>query len=283
MGLFSDRYTKEGKGVDKNAPEKNGLFRFFELFKRHFSKLVTGNLLYVVLSLPVVTVGLASAGLTYICRAAARDQHSFPVSDFFETVKKNWKQALAVGLIDLAVSLLFAYNIYWAFLQLEGGGISAQIYFGVTLAVIILYRFSSYYRYSMLITFKIKLSQIYKNSFIFAMSAVTSNLIIGITHLVCYIAAFLLLYFVRPYFSLAIIMILGFLIYPAFSCFLEQYCTFTPIRKHMIDPYYEAHPDDDILLRRRLGLLPPEEDDFDYEALEKQAAIDKEEAPETEA
>ena len=28
MGLFSNMYTKEGKGVDKNAPQKNAFFTF---------------------------------------------------------------------------------------------------------------------------------------------------------------------------------------------------------------------------------------------------------------
>ncbi len=282
MGLFSNLYTKEGKGVDKNAPEKNSFFKFFELFRRHFSKLVTGNMLYVLLSLPVLSIGLARAGLTYICRAAARDQHTFAASDFFETIRKNGKQAFFVGLIDLIITFLLGYDIYWAYHQLDGGGIPAQIYFGVTLAVIILFRFSSYYRYSMVITFNMKLTKIYKNSFIFAMSAVTSNLIIGISHLLLYILAFLLIKFVRVYFSLTLLLVIYFLIYPAFSCFLEQYCTFGPIKKYMIDPYYEAHPDDDILLRRRLGLLPPEEDDFDYEAAmnEKAGSADGEAASE---
>ena len=35
------------------------------------------------------------------------------------------------------------------------------------------------------------------------------------------------------------------------------------------------YPDDDILLRRRLGLLPPEEDDFDYNSLTEEESINE--------
>jgi uncharacterized membrane protein YesL len=268
MGLFSSkRYTKEGKGVEKNAPEKNSFFKFFELFSRSFNKLVIGNLLYVLVSLPVLTVGLAEAGLTYICRAAARNQHTFAVSDFFETIKKNWKQALISGIFDTVIYAILAYDIFYAYnAMMELGGFFNQCYFGLTILMMIIYRFSSYYRSTIIITFKMKITQIYKDSFIFALSALGPNMIIIVSLFACLLIGFLLVWFLG-YLGGAIALIAYILIYPAFSCYLKQYCIFPSVKKFMIDPYYEKHPDEDIVLRRRLGLLPAEEDDFDYSSL----------------
>jgi len=55
MGLFSsDRYFKPGKGIEKDAPQKNAFFRFFELYFRKFGKYVLVNLIYLAVLLPFV-------------------------------------------------------------------------------------------------------------------------------------------------------------------------------------------------------------------------------------
>ena len=52
MGLFNN-YSKPGPGVSKDAPKKKGIFLYFELLGRKFSKLFNLNLLYFVCSLPM--------------------------------------------------------------------------------------------------------------------------------------------------------------------------------------------------------------------------------------
>ncbi len=269
MGLFSNLYTKEGKGVEKNAPQKKSFFRFFELYGRNFSKLITGNMLYILLCTPIFTIGLAEAGLTYICRSVARDQHTFATSDFFETVKKNWKQSLIVGIVDILAFAVLGYDIYFAYMNLAAEqSLLNKLYFGLTAVMALLYWFSGFYRYFMIITFKLKLSKIYKNSFIYAFSAIGPNLLIAIITAAFIVSGYFM--FTLGAIGWIIIVVFVFLLYPAFHCFLKQYCIFPIIRKTMIDPYYEQHPDDDILLRRRLGLLPPEEDDFDYSSIKEE-------------
>ena len=40
MGLFTPNYTKEGPGVEKNAPQKKRFFVFFEIYFRKFWKML---------------------------------------------------------------------------------------------------------------------------------------------------------------------------------------------------------------------------------------------------
>ena len=94
FGLFN--YNKEGPGVEKNAPKKRAFIVFFEIYGRKFWNLFYANLLFLLTNLPIVTRGLADVGLTKITRNYAREKHAFVKEDFFETVKRNWKQALSV-------------------------------------------------------------------------------------------------------------------------------------------------------------------------------------------
>ena len=75
FGLFN--YEKEGPGISKNAPKKKTILIFFETFFRNFWKFITINIVYSIISLPAVTGGMASAGLTNVTRNIARDKHSF--------------------------------------------------------------------------------------------------------------------------------------------------------------------------------------------------------------
>ena len=74
--------------------------------------------------------------------------------------------------------------------------------------------------------------------------------------------------------------LLLFLIYPGFRAFLIQITIFDCIRKFMIDPYYEEHPDADIQKRLDLGLPVPEQYMPKYE--EDEVFADERMLPKTE-
>ena len=51
MGLFRS-FQNAGPGIDPNAPKKKPFFRFWELMRRNFGKLLSLNLLYTLLHVP---------------------------------------------------------------------------------------------------------------------------------------------------------------------------------------------------------------------------------------
>ncbi len=51
-------FTKEGKGIDKDAPQKSGIARYFEILWQKRFKLMGTNLLYILFSLPVFALVL---------------------------------------------------------------------------------------------------------------------------------------------------------------------------------------------------------------------------------
>ena len=55
MGLFSYKsYYKPGKGVEKDAPQKNAFFHFFELYGRKFWRFIEVNFIFLLVMLPIL-------------------------------------------------------------------------------------------------------------------------------------------------------------------------------------------------------------------------------------
>lgn len=271
MGLFSFNYNKEGPGIAKNAPKKRTFIVFFETFFRNFWKFAPISFVYSVISVFGVTAGLASSGMTHVARNTARDKHSFGFSDFFDTVKKNWKQSLGAGIINTLVYILLFFDIYYFYFS---EGTLATVGLGISLSILFVFTVMSYYIWTLIITFNFSLKQVYKNSFKFVFINLKNNLICFFAQALVLGAYVGLLFLFGGQWLLVLtieLLIFAFT-YPSFQFLLVQFCVFPAIRKYIIDPYYEEHPDDDIEKRRDLGLIEPDpideeenEDDEDSE------------------
>ena len=252
FGLFN--YEKEGPGISKNAPKKKTFIVFFETFFRNFWKFIVINLVYGIISLPVLTNGLAAAGITNVTRNIARDKHSFGTSDFLETIKKNWKQALPAGIINTLIYIILGFDIYFFYTASEG--IMATVGLGISLCMLFIFTVMQYYIWTLIITFKFSLKQVYKNSFKFVFINMKMNLLCFFAILLVYAVNIALVFLLQSYFLPVITfeLLLYILLFPSFRYLLVQYCTFPSIKKYIIDPYYAEHPDEDIEKRQNLGI-----------------------------
>ena len=256
FGLFN--YEKEGPGIDKNAPKKKTFIVFFETFFRNVWKFITINFVYCLMSLLIIPKGFADAGFTHVARNTARDKHSFGLSDFFETIKKNWKQALIINIINIIVTGLDVFALVWYFNAEKSA--AQTIGLGIAIFVAFIFSVMQFYIWTLTISFKLSVKNIYGNSFKLAIVNLKMNLLCVFAHLLVYALYFLVIYYLGRF---AMVMAFAFMLIvctlPGFSFLLIQYCTFPAIKKYMIDPYYAEHPDDDIELRRNLGLEVPED------------------------
>ena len=103
-GLFNG-YLKEGKGVEKDEQVKKPFFRFFEYFFSRFWTIIYAGIITNLLCFPLVTIGIAEVGMSRISRTVALNRPCFTTSDYFESIKKNWKQATVICIIDAVVFL----------------------------------------------------------------------------------------------------------------------------------------------------------------------------------
>lgn len=261
-GFFGfSNFNKPGKGIEKNGPPKTRFFLFFELFFRKFWKLMLTNFLFVASILPFAaittfltylfpkspevfviavliplwTMGPASAGLTKILRNFALEQPVFLLSDYFETIKKSWKQALAVSFINTTFGCLLFFAIYFYFTATEG--ILSYLFIGLGLFFLLCYLFMQYFLNIMVVTFKFKLKQLYKNALILSLAALLTNLITTLFLVIIWLGIAILI-FSGPLGSSISIFIISTIAF-SLSGFIIVFNSFPHIKRLIIDPYYD--------------------------------------------
>ena len=125
---------------------------------------------WLLIMVPCVAItGPFNAGVSYVLRNWARDEHSFVLSDFKDALKANWKQSLAISLIDGL--LPFVLYTCWRF---YGGMLSQSGLFiipgALVLLISILWSLASMLAYPMLITYDLKLKDVIRNSILLSMA-----------------------------------------------------------------------------------------------------------------
>lgn len=258
--------TKEGKGVKKDEPLKKPFFAFFEEYFRHFSKLLTAGLLWIPFVILVIPSGLGNVGMYGVARSLSLQRPCFVTSDFFDYIKKNWKQALPLGMLNAFITGLLYFDIYYNFKSvLHSDDIYSIIGLGLVLFIFIVFSGMKYYFWLLMITFDLKFTALYKNSFHFFFINLWKNLLVEIVMCVIYVlpaALWILIRFPEQITVIAYLLIL-FIFAPGFKAFLVSKVAFPTIKKNIIDPYYEENPDLDIEKRRELGLIEEERSEED--------------------
>lgn len=275
FGLFD--YTKEGPGISKKGPRKRPFVIFFEIYGRKFWNLMLAGLMFLLVNLPLLTRGLADAGLTFVTRAFSREKHAFVKEDFWESIRKNGKQAFGAGLLNQLLTALMFFNFgYYALrlfpaLNLLLGADPAAVsqtpamqldlmnglVLGATVVGYLIFTWMKYYIPFMVVTFRLSFKQLYRNAFIFAAAGLKQNLLISVVMILVY-ALFgglaVLSFVVLSPMAVAVVALLFLLLVPAFRSFLIQFTIFPVVKKLMIDPYYRDNPQADKQARLDLNL-----------------------------
>ena len=227
LGLFN--YSKPGPGVDKGETNINRFFYFWELYFRKFWKLIELNILYILVCIPIVTIGPATAGLVYVLRNYADVRSTFLMHDFFQAFKKNFKQSIAIFFLDLLATgiVMFSFVFYW-----QNASYSKLMFIplgGCVLAFILL-SFMRYYTYLMAVTVDLKLKHIIKNAFIFSFVGLKTNFFTAL-----FTVVIMVLLVVVPYLYLLFPILLGF----STIWFITVYNSYPYIVRYIVTPYEE--------------------------------------------
>ena len=137
-------------------------------------ELFYGSLIWAlscIISLIIITFfggGVCSAGYNYVLRNYARQENAYVFTDYFEQTKKNFKQSFILSLIDkILISMLLISASYYYVLMFESdAGFVPVIAFALMVFAILLYGVMHIYMWTMMVTFKVTLKQLFKNSFL---------------------------------------------------------------------------------------------------------------------
>lgn len=326
FGLFD--YNKEGPGVYLNEPPKGPFKTFFSILGRKFWKIITVNMMYVVMSIPVLIVawlvgtqiftavfpgltfenfknlftqtnpsqvseivssitssevvsgakevikmtpeesaaifysqislifsfslvglqlfvfGPVHAGITYIFRNYAREEHAFIWGDFKDHFKRNWKQSLVTAIIGFAATYLIAINFSF---YSQGDVVTNKFLTGILtggiIVISILFTSMQMYIYPMMVTFNLTFKQLYKNSILLTMAKLPFN--IGIMLLSLLITMVIPLALVLFAGSIGIVIVFFYYIFFAFgmNMMLTNFFVYRQLQKYMIDPMSQTTPE----------------------------------------
>lgn len=194
---------------------------------------------YGIGALSVFTFGPINAGTAYVLRNIVSGEPVFVWSDFKYAFKRNWKQALPFGIIDVAISGLLCWNIYTMF---TSENFLVSLFFWTSVIILILYFFMRYYMYVQMVTFDLSVFKMMKNSLIFTLVGLKRNIVALLGILLCVVL------------EITFIIGLGGVLVPfaiaapltlflSLGAYMKVYAAYFKIKDLMIDPYYAEHPE----------------------------------------
>ena len=192
---------------------------------------------YVILFVvTAVTWGWQQVGAAYNLRSMVRREPVYLWSDYVYAIKRNFKQALIVGILDFLFLFLLVFD--YLYFYMITGSFAVDFMFFAIFALIIIYSIMRFYLYLMLITFDLKTLKLFKNALIFSVLGIKRN-VAAFFGIVLIIGINLLLILGGLSIGLATPLILPLFYLLGVSGFITTYAAYPVIKKYMIDPYVD--------------------------------------------
>ncbi len=222
------------------TPYKLSLYAIEGLQTHDFAPTVMTYVFYGIGALTLFTFGIVNVGTAYIIRNMVSGEPVFVWHDFWYAVKRNWKQALPFGIIDALINVILIYNVYT--LLTSTSQFMASMMFWANIIIFIAYFFMRYYIYVQMVTFKLSVFKMLKNSLIFTLVGLKRNImaLLGIILGIFFEVLFL--------FGTAGVLVPLAVAAPLaimFSTFayMKVYASYFKIKEIMIDPYVTERPE----------------------------------------
>ena len=189
--------------------------------------------MFVVLA---ITWGWQNVGAAYVLRGLFRGDAVFVFSDYIYAIKRNFKQAFFMGLIDFACCAILIIDFLY-FYNLSGSFALDFMYFAI-FALILIWIAMKFYIYNLLVTFDLKNFKILKNALIFSVLGIKRNIMAMLGIILLLVLHIVLIIFLLPY-GISIPLILPLVYGFSVIGFIGTYAAFPVIEKYMIEPYQE--------------------------------------------
>ncbi|MBQ9040612.1 MAG: YesL family protein [Clostridia bacterium] len=213
---------------------------------------------WLMVMIPCIAItGPFNAGVTYVLRNWARDEHSFVLSDFKDALKANWKQALVISLIDGVMPFLVV--TCWRFYS---GMLSRSMIFilpaALTLLMGVTWTLASMLAYPMLITYELKTLDVIRNSVLMTVAKLPFALLIKLATLIVPALAYGLMALI-PNIQMQVLMVVV-LLYLTFMVAFNKLITVS-YANWLFETYLNPRIEG---ARTNIGLRPENWDDVTY-------------------
>ena len=148
--------------------------------------------------------GPFTAGLSYVTRNWARDEHAFIWTDFKDAVKANWKQALVLSAITsvLPLTVYLGWTFYGRMASQNPIMMVPQI---LVALVAFVWAISITYMHPLAITYDLKTKDVIRNGLLLGVARLPMSVGIRLLHCVPAVIAGLLIWFWNPMYGMMIL------------------------------------------------------------------------------
>ncbi|MBR2822970.1 MAG: YesL family protein [Clostridia bacterium] len=158
----------------------------------------------LLLLIPAVAItGPCTAGVAYVVRNWARDEHAFICSDFKDAVKENWKQALLTSAITSVMPMLM--YVGWRFYgQMAANQVIMILPQILVIMVGVIWALCVTYMYPLMVTYRLKYRDLIRNSLLLGVARLPMSIGVRLLHCVPVLIGFLLCYLWNPMYGIMI-------------------------------------------------------------------------------
>lgn len=134
------------------------------------------NLLFILCSLPVVTIGAAFAGLQRVCMDKALDDEETVIGPFFKAFKDNFKQITIAFFSYLVINLAILW--YFFYVPQLVSGIQLNIVYGAAAILMVIVNGVWAYLLPLIVRYDNKLNEHLKNAVMLSIAFLPKTLVL---------------------------------------------------------------------------------------------------------
>lgn len=186
----------------------------FEALTRIFDFILL-NILWIVCSLPIFTMGAATSALYYVMLRIARKTDSSIVNMFFEAFRQNFKKSSILVLIFGLSGAFLGFDLFICkLMESASGDVFSDVIEGVVIILFVIWGMAVSYAFPLLAQFENSVKQTIKNAIMLAFATLKKTVVILLLNSILPIVLFVLpefLFWVLPIYTMFAFSLIAFL------------------------------------------------------------------------
>lgn len=142
------------------------------------------NLLWVICSIPIVTIGAATAALYKVCFNIANNEDEPLFRTFFQSFAKNFKQATILWIILLGILIFLAFDIYVVYNTNLINSNIGPIVIPVLVFLILVWMGITLYTFALQMRYSLKIKRVFYNAGLFCLAYIPRTVIMIVSDVV---------------------------------------------------------------------------------------------------
>ncbi len=191
---------------------------FFSFMGRLFDFVVL-SVLWLLLSIPIVTIIPATSALYYSVVKVVRRDRGYLAREFWRSFKQNLRQGSLCSIVAIVAIVVMVIDFNYALVLMQQGEVIGSAFFGVFLVISILICAILMYLCPILSRFEMKFTGLFKTAFFLSARHILTTFCLIILFVVVLLGSYIIL----P----------GMFIFPAFGVWISSYLIEPIFKKYM--------------------------------------------------